>query len=138
MADESNVAGGEYASEIKIEQMAEARAMRRCLSRAFPVGMGNFEDVQEQTVIERVNLEVDQKVAEATADELMDRIENAANVAELEKTKSDVKASKDNKYVAAYAKKLGRLNNAAVAQPAPESVTETENAESDQNQPEQA
>ncbi len=27
-----------------IEQMAEARAMRRCLKRAFPVGMPSFED----------------------------------------------------------------------------------------------
>jgi hypothetical protein len=27
--------------------MAEARAMRRCLKRAFPVGLASFEDVQD-------------------------------------------------------------------------------------------
>lgn len=35
VADETNVSG--KASQLKLEQMAEARAMRRCLSRAFPV-----------------------------------------------------------------------------------------------------
>lgn len=47
VADYTNVTGGEKKSELAIEQMAEARAMRRCLSRAFPVGLGNFEDIQD-------------------------------------------------------------------------------------------
>lgn len=47
VADLSNVAGWENASELKLEQMAEARSMRRCLKRAFPVGLASFEDVQD-------------------------------------------------------------------------------------------
>lgn len=47
VADVSNVAGGDKNSALKLEQMAEARAMRRCLKRAFPVGLGSYEDTQD-------------------------------------------------------------------------------------------
>jgi hypothetical protein len=47
VADISNVAGWDANSDLKLEQMAEARAMRRCLKRAFPVGLSSFEDAQD-------------------------------------------------------------------------------------------
>lgn len=43
-ADSKTVKGAQYKTDLFLEQMAEARAMRRCLSRAFPVGMSSFED----------------------------------------------------------------------------------------------
>ena len=43
-ADSKTVKGSQYKTDLFLEQMAEARAMRRCLSRAFPVGMSSFED----------------------------------------------------------------------------------------------
>lgn len=47
VADLSNVAWGDKNSALKLEQMAEARAMRRCLKRAFPVGLWSYEDTQD-------------------------------------------------------------------------------------------
>ncbi len=47
VADISNVQWGEKNSNLKLEQMAEARSMRRCLKRAFPVGIGSYEDRTE-------------------------------------------------------------------------------------------
>ncbi len=47
IADPSNVAGGDKMTDLKIMQMAEARATRRALANAFPPGVGHIEDVTE-------------------------------------------------------------------------------------------
>ena len=47
IADVSNVTGGEKNTDLKIRQMAEARAKRRALSDAFPCGLSSYEDSQE-------------------------------------------------------------------------------------------
>ncbi len=126
VADASNVAGGEYASDLKIEQMAEARAMRRTLARAFPAGLSNIEDVQEAQAVENINRTVESEVAEATKDELLEKIQNATSKDELAGMKDEIKKSKDNKYVQAYSVKLASFLNP------------TNNEQSDTDQPEQA
>lgn len=47
VADVSNVTGGEKNTDLKIRQMAEARAKRRALSDAFPCGLSSYEDSQD-------------------------------------------------------------------------------------------
>ena len=47
IADPSNVVGGDKATNLKLMQMAEARAKRRALDDAFPPGVGHIEDVTE-------------------------------------------------------------------------------------------
>lgn len=65
VADITNVAGGEKKSSLQIEQMAEARAMRRCLARAFPVGLSNFEDVIDA---QEIGMKIHESSSEAKAE----------------------------------------------------------------------
>jgi hypothetical protein len=135
VADESNVSG--KSSELKIEQMAEARAMRRCLSRAFPVGLGNFEDVQDAITYETVAKEVETKVSEATKDDLAEKIASAQDMETLESLKAEIKKAGKNEYVSAYAKRIGELNNSARKDAEPKNAESKEEPVADQSETEE-
>ena len=68
------------------EQMAEARAMRRCLKRAFPVGIAHAEDreVMESTV------EIKDVVPEVTVDEWLLKINSISTAEELEQIETEL------------------------------------------------
>ena len=70
VSDKTNVTGGDKKTEIAIEQMAEARAMRRTLSRAFPVGLGNYEDALDSEEIGLKFQEATQENSTAIASKL--------------------------------------------------------------------
>lgn len=106
VADPSNVAGGEKNSNLKLEQMAEARAMRRCLARAFPVGLASFEDVQEQNILQQQVLADSPQAFEYP---LATSIARANSLEELEALKSEVTKSKSNEMVKAYANRAQEI-----------------------------
>lgn len=111
VADAGNVTGGANASELKLEQMAEARAMRRCLSRAFPVGLSSFEDVQETQSYESQAQTTIASPQNAPTTELGMEIANAGSLEELEALKPKIQASKDGNMIKAYAQRAKDLKS---------------------------
>lgn len=74
VADETNVVGGDKATELKLEQMAEARAMRRCLARSFPVGLGNYEDALDSEEIGLKVSSVDPKIESPASSNVAEKL----------------------------------------------------------------
>jgi len=119
VADSSNVTG--FASDLKLEQMAEARAMRRCLSRAFPVGLASFEDIQEQESLSQIS----QTDAPNTSDTpLATKISEATSIEELEALKPEIQKSKDGNMIKAYAARSKEIQNAPKKE-SPKQVNDT-------------
>lgn len=87
--------------------MAEARAMRRCLARAFPVGLSSFEDVQEQEAVAKAY----QTNTEDAPNPLATKIANTKSMEELEALKPEITKSKSNDMVKAYATRQAILKN---------------------------
>jgi len=63
--------------------MAEARAMRRCLARAFPVGMANIEDIQDDLagnekieIVEDVNFILTEDIKNCTSLEELEALKD--------------------------------------------------------------
>ena len=94
-----------YANSIFIEQMAEARAMRRCLARAFPVWMANIEDVQDDFVWEKFVPEDDKKFV------LIKNIQECTTTEELENMKPDISKYGGKNAIAEYSKKILELKS---------------------------
>lgn len=113
LADMTNVTWWEKSSDLKIRQMAEARAMRRCLSRAFAVWMANYEDVYEEK--EREVIYLDQpSVSESQVDPnqtLIDSIKSAEDIETLENLKIQISASKNQNIIKLYSKKMVELQD---------------------------
>lgn len=112
VADASNVTG--FASDLKLEQMAEARAMRRCLSRAFPVGLASFEDIQEQESLATSSYARQNNEPDAYENPLATKIAQASSQEELEALKPEIAKSKSNEMVKAYAQKQNELKQTTV------------------------
>lgn len=77
--------------------------MRRCLSRAFPVGLASFEDVQEQESLQLSTQTPQTDSPQAPANPLAVKIAEANTIAELEALKPEITKSKSNDMVKAYA-----------------------------------
>ena len=72
-----------------IEQMAEARAMRRCLRRAFPVGYPHYEDREIwNTTVESETSSVVENT-DALVDDYIISLKNSSTVEELEEIKKN-------------------------------------------------
>lgn len=94
-----------YASNMFIQQMAEARAMRRCLARAFPVGMASIEDVEEEQIVQPAPQS--DEITDITAD-----IELATTTEELEVIKWKISEIKNNALlIKTYSKKRAELES---------------------------
>ena len=104
--------------------MAEARSMRRCLSRAFPVGLSSFEDIQEQKALEIIQDTTELEKPIIVKDPLVMRIEEANSIAELEALKPEITKSKSNDMVKAYAQKQKELQNAPKTEVGPDYLKE--------------
>jgi len=113
VADASNVTG--FATDLKLEQMAEARAMRRCLSRAFPVGLASFEDIQEQESLATSSYARQNNEPDASENPLATKIAQATSTQELEALKPEIAKSKSNDMVKAYASRQNEIKNAPKA-----------------------
>ena len=93
-----------YASATFIEQMAEARAMRRCLARAFPVGMANIEDIQDDLAgNEKIEIVEDVNFI------LTEDIKNCTSLEELEALKDRISKSWSKNVIAEFSKKTVEL-----------------------------
>jgi len=113
-----------FATDLKLEQMAEARAMRRCLSRAFPVGLSSFEDIQEQKALEIVQESTQIESPQAPMNPLAVKIAEANSIAELEALKPEITKSKSNDMVKAYAARQKELVNKHVEELVVDTVNE--------------
>ena len=119
IADPSNVTG-KGVSEMKLEQMAEARAMRRCLSRAFPVGIANIEDIQDEGTLQTYNPNVlpseDRTLGSGA---LADEIEACETLEELDALKTKLAQSGRNDLVAVWAKRKRAISSIESAEEVP-------------------
>jgi hypothetical protein len=103
VADPSNVPSKGAVSELKLEQMAEARAMRRCLARAFPVGLSSFEDVQDERSVSTEPVKIAQPDGEEYS--LAYEINNCQTLTELEAMKPKISKSKSGIAIQQYAQR---------------------------------
>lgn len=60
-SDAKTVKGAQYKTDLFLEQMAEARAMRRCLARAFPVWIWAWEDTVDSVDMDVKTLEISEE-----------------------------------------------------------------------------
>lgn len=104
--------------------MAEARSMRRCLSRAFPVGLSSFEDIQEQKALEIIQETAQGDTPQAPENPLATKIAEANSIAELEALKPEITKSKSNDMVKAYAARQKELQNAPKVEVGPDYLKE--------------
>ena len=94
--------------------MAEARSMRRCLSRAFPVGLSSFEDIQEQKALEYTQDATLTDSPQAPENPLATKIAECDNMVALEALKPEITKSKSNDMVKAFAQKQKELKQTTV------------------------
>lgn len=96
-----------YASDMFIQQMAEARAMRRCLARAFPVWMANIEDIEDEQIVQPAPQSEEKQ-------DLIEELELATTLEELDILKWKISEIKNNALlIKAYSKKRAELESLA-------------------------
>lgn len=120
-----------YANNVFIEQMAEARAMRRCLARAFPVWMANIEDIQDDFMWnEKTDVKQDTNII------LIEEIRDTKTSEELEWLKDRIQKSWSKEVIAEYSKKSMEFKTEEKTEEPIEDPTEVKEEEEEEVKPE--